>query len=56
MTLTRDFPDLKVREEESLNLTAAIWFAWGVLLNSGIGKGGGGQDMEQAMEQRLKEV
>jgi hypothetical protein len=27
----------EVREEESLNLTAAIWFAWGVLLNSGIG-------------------
>ena len=25
-------------DEESLNLTAAIWFAWGVLLNSGIGK------------------
>ena len=34
---------MKVREEESLNLTAAIWFAWGVLLNSGIGKGGGGR-------------
>ena len=28
----------EVREEDSLNLTAAIWFAWGVLLNSGIGK------------------
>ncbi|XP_023346842.1 glutamate [NMDA] receptor subunit 1 [Eurytemora carolleeae] len=29
----------EVREEDSLNLTAAIWFAWGVLLNSGIGEG-----------------
>ena len=28
----------EVKEEESLNLTSAIWFAWGVLLNSGIGK------------------
>ena len=26
-----------MKEEESLNLTSAIWFAWGVLLNSGIG-------------------
>ena len=26
------------QDEESLNLTAAIWFAWGVLLNSGIGE------------------
>ena len=25
----------EVKEEESLNLTSAIWFAWGVLLNSG---------------------
>ena len=28
-----------VQKEESLNLTSAIWFAWGVLLNSGIGEG-----------------
>ena len=28
-----------MKEEESLNLTSAIWFAWGVLLNSGIGEG-----------------
>ena len=27
----------EMKEEESLNLTSAIWFAWGVLLNSGIG-------------------
>ena len=27
------------QKEESLNLTSAIWFAWGVLLNSGIGEG-----------------
>ena len=26
-----------MKEDESLNLTSAIWFAWGVLLNSGIG-------------------
>ena len=25
--------------EESLNLTSAVWFSWGVLLNSGIGEG-----------------
>ena len=25
----------EIKEEESLNLTSAIWFAWGVLLNSG---------------------
>jgi len=29
----------EMKEEESLNLTSAIWFAWGVLLNSGIGEG-----------------
>ncbi|CAB4067476.1 GRIN1 [Lepeophtheirus salmonis] len=28
-----------VQKEESLNFTSAIWFAWGVLLNSGIGEG-----------------
>ena len=27
------------QKEESLNFTSAIWFAWGVLLNSGIGEG-----------------
>ena len=27
------------QREESLNLTSAIWFAWGVLLNAGIGEG-----------------
>lgn len=25
-------------QEESLNLSGAIWFSWGVLLNSGIGE------------------
>ncbi len=25
--------------EDSLNLTSAVWFSWGVLLNSGIGEG-----------------
>merc|ERR1719192_1682791 len=36
------YPDSSValaQREESLNLTSAIWFAWGVLLNSGIGEG-----------------
>jgi ionotropic glutamate receptor NMDA 1 len=28
-----------VTEEDALNLSSAIWFAWGVLLNSGIGEG-----------------
>lgn len=28
-------------EEDALNLSSAMWFAWGVLLNSGIGEGGG---------------
>ena len=31
--------DNEHQKEESLNLTSAIWFAWGVLLNSGIGEG-----------------
>ena len=26
-------------EEDALNLSTAVWFAWGVLLNSGIGEG-----------------
>lgn len=26
-------------EEDALNLASAMWFAWGVLLNSGIGEG-----------------
>jgi len=25
--------------EDSLSLSTAVWFAWGVLLNSGIGEG-----------------
>ena len=28
-----------IAKEESLNLTSAVWFAWGVLLNAGIGEG-----------------
>ena len=28
-------------EEDALNLSGAVWFAWGVLLNSGIGEGAG---------------
>ena len=28
-----------VEEEDALNLSSAMWFAWGVLLNSGIGEG-----------------
>ena len=31
--------DSEHQKEESLNFTSAIWFAWGVLLNSGIGEG-----------------
>lgn len=27
-------------EEDALNLSSAMWFSWGVLLNSGIGEGG----------------
>jgi ionotropic glutamate receptor NMDA 1 len=26
-------------EEDALNLSRALWFTWGVLLNSGIGEG-----------------
>ena len=26
-------------EEEALNFSSAFWFAWGVLLNSGVGEG-----------------
>jgi len=32
-------PNCDVTEEDALNLSSAIWFAWGVLLNSGIGEG-----------------
>ena len=32
-------PDSDITEEDALNLSSAIWFAWGVLLNSGIGEG-----------------
>lgn len=28
-------------EEDALNLSSAMWFSWGVLLNSGIGEGMG---------------
>merc|ERR1719367_881413 len=31
--------ELVAQKEESLNLTSAVWFAWGVLLNAGIGEG-----------------
>lgn len=27
------------KEETALNLSSAMWFSWGVLLNSGIGEG-----------------
>lgn len=30
----------KEKEETALNLSSAMWFSWGVLLNSGIGEGG----------------
>lgn len=29
----------KDKEETALNLSSAMWFSWGVLLNSGIGEG-----------------
>lgn len=29
----------KEKEETALNLSSAMWFSWGVLLNSGIGEG-----------------
>ncbi|CAG2163133.1 unnamed protein product [Oppiella nova] len=32
-------PNCDATEEDALNLSSAIWFAWGVLLNSGIGEG-----------------
>lgn len=32
-------PNADGTEEDALNLSSAIWFAWGVLLNSGIGEG-----------------
>ncbi|XP_076351291.1 glutamate [NMDA] receptor subunit 1-like isoform X2 [Tachypleus tridentatus] len=32
-------PNSEATEEDALNLSSAIWFAWGVLLNSGIGEG-----------------
>ncbi|GFU33942.1 glutamate receptor subunit 1 [Nephila pilipes] len=32
-------PSSDATEEDALNLSSAIWFAWGVLLNSGIGEG-----------------
>lgn len=32
-------PSGDATEEDALNLSSAIWFAWGVLLNSGIGEG-----------------
>ncbi|XP_054159654.1 glutamate [NMDA] receptor subunit 1-like [Oppia nitens] len=32
-------PNCDVTEEDALNLSSAIWFAWGVLFNSGIGEG-----------------
>ncbi|XP_067123537.1 glutamate [NMDA] receptor subunit 1-like isoform X1 [Centruroides vittatus] len=32
-------PNNDATEEDALNLSSAIWFAWGVLLNSGIGEG-----------------
>ncbi|KAK4336632.1 hypothetical protein RND71_043744 [Anisodus tanguticus] len=31
-------PNCDIIEEDALNLSSAIWFAWGVLLNSGIGE------------------
>ncbi|KAL3206747.1 hypothetical protein MRX96_039952 [Rhipicephalus microplus] len=32
-------PNSDATEEDALNLSSAIWFAWGVLLNSGIAEG-----------------
>lgn len=32
-------PNCEITEEDALNLSSAIWFTWGVLLNSGIGEG-----------------
>src|SRR6218665_3030102 len=32
------FDDYSCSDEHALNLSSAIWFSWGVLLNSGIGE------------------
>ncbi len=33
-------PEIEVNtEEDALNLSRALWFTWGILLNSGIGEG-----------------
>jgi ionotropic glutamate receptor NMDA 1 len=35
-----DGPAIEVNtEEDALNLSRALWFTWGILLNSGIGEG-----------------
>jgi ionotropic glutamate receptor NMDA 1 len=31
--------NVKNKKEDALNLSRALWFTWGVLLNSGIGEG-----------------
>ncbi len=30
---------VKTEKDEKLNLSRALWFTWGILLNSGIGEG-----------------
>ena len=35
-------------EEDALTLSSAMWFSWGVLLNSGIGEGNERRQMAQA--------
>jgi glutamate receptor ionotropic, NMDA 1 len=34
-----DEEEEEAEEEDALNLSRALWFTWGILLNSGIGEG-----------------
>ena len=43
-----DGPAIEVNtEEDALNLSRALWFTWGILLNSGIGEGLNDQDRKR---------
>ncbi|KAH7939110.1 hypothetical protein HPB52_005873 [Rhipicephalus sanguineus] len=43
-------PNSDATEEDALNLSSAIWFAWGVLLNSGIAEGAPSQALRNPSE------
>ena len=52
-TTNNDEEEDEAEEEDALNLSRALWFTWGILLNSGIGEGKYKIDVERSRSRFL---